>query len=88
MFEGRGLVKEAQLMEASPEPLPGGVHACPALRDPRDCSPPGSAVHGISQARLLGWDAISFSRGSSPPRDGIPIFCIGRRVLYHGATEG
>ena len=34
-----------------------------------DCSPPGSAVHGISQARILEWVAISFSRGSSRPRD-------------------
>ena len=34
-----------------------------------DCSPPGSSVHGISQARILEWVVISFSRGSSPPRD-------------------
>ena len=32
-----------------------------------DCSPPGSSVHGISQARILEWVAISFSRGSSQP---------------------
>ena len=35
--------------------------------DPIDCSPPGSSVHGISQARILEWVAISFSRGSSNP---------------------
>ena len=34
-----------------------------------DCSPPGSSVHGILQARLLEWVAISSSRGSSQPRD-------------------
>ena len=34
-----------------------------------DCTPPGSSVHRISQARILKWVAISFSRGSSPPRD-------------------
>ena len=34
-----------------------------------DCSPPGSSVHGISQARILEWVAISSSRGSSQPRD-------------------
>jgi len=34
-----------------------------------DCSPPGSSVHGISQARILEWVAISFSRGSSQHRD-------------------
>ena len=39
------------------------------LFDPMDCSPPGSSVHGISQARILEWVAISFSRGSSRPRD-------------------
>ena len=35
---------------------------------PADCSPPGSSVHGILQARTLEWGAISFSRGSSRPR--------------------
>ena len=34
-----------------------------------DCSPPGSPVQGISQARILEWVAVSFSRGSSRPRD-------------------
>ena len=37
--------------------------------DPMDCSPPGSSVHGISQARILVWVVISSSRGSSWPRD-------------------
>ena len=37
------------------------------LRNPMDCSPPGSSVHGILQARMLEWVAISFSRGSSRP---------------------
>ena len=41
----------------------------PTLYDPMDCSPPGSSVHGILQARILEWAAISFSRGSSQPRD-------------------
>ena len=38
---------------------------CPTLCDPIDCSPPGSSVHGILQARILDWVAIPFSRGSS-----------------------
>ena len=42
---------------------------CPTLCDPVDCSLPGSSVHGILQARVLEWVAISFSRGSSLPRD-------------------
>ena len=41
----------------------------PTLRNPVDCSLPGSSVHGILQARLLEWVAIPFSRGSSQPRD-------------------
>ena len=45
------------------------AQSCPTLYDPMDCSPPGSSVHGILQARILEWVAISFSRGSSRPRD-------------------
>ena len=41
----------------------------PTLCDPMDCSLPGSSIHGILQARTLKWVAISFSRGSSQPRD-------------------
>ena len=47
--------------------------SCPALCDPMDCSLLGfsvhGTVHGILQARKLEWEAISFSRKSSPPRD-------------------
>ena len=39
------------------------------LCNPMDCSPPGSSVHAISQARILEWDAISFSRRSSWPKE-------------------
>ena len=35
--------------------------SCPTLHDPMDCSPPGSSVHGIVQARVLEWGAIAFS---------------------------
>ena len=48
---------------------------------------PGSSVHVISQARLLGRVAISFSRGSSRPRDRTHVSCIGRQILYHQATR-
>ena len=41
------------------------TQSCPALCDPMDCSPPGSSIHGIFQARILEWVAVSFSRGSS-----------------------
>ena len=50
------------------------------LCDPMDCSLPGSSLHGILQARVLEWVAISFSRGSSRPRDQTQVSCIpGRR---------
>ena len=42
---------------------------CLTLCDPMDCSPPGSSVQGILQARILKWVAMSLSRASSSPRD-------------------
>ena len=53
--------------------------SCPTLCDPMDCSPPGSSIHGILQARILEWVAISFSRGSSQPRDQTQVSCIAGR---------
>ena len=41
--------------------------SCPTLCDPMDCGPPGSSVHGILQARILEWVAISFSRDLPDP---------------------
>ena len=51
------------------------TQSCPTLCDPMDCSPPGSSVHGILQARILDWVAIS-SKGSSRLRDWTHISCI------------
>ena len=62
------------------------AHSRPTLCDPVDCSPPGSSVHGILQARILECVPISSSRGSSWPRDWTCVFCFGRQNLYHGAT--
>ena len=45
------------------------AHSCPTLWGSLDCSLPGSSAHGIFQARVLEWVAISFSGGSSRPRD-------------------
>ena len=54
--------------------------SCVRLFDPIDCSLPGSSVHGIFQARVLEWVAISFSRGSSRPRDPTHVSrIVGRR---------
>ena len=57
------------------------VHAysCPTVCDPTECSPPGSSVHGTLQARILEWVTISFSRGSSWPRDQTQFSRIGGR---------
>ena len=52
-----------------------------------DCSPQGSSVHGILQARILEWVAISFSRGSSQPRDRIRVSRIGGRRFNLWATR-
>ena len=62
------------------------AQSCPTTCDPMDCSPSGSSVYRIFQARILEWVAISFSRGSSQPRDRSCVSCvsgIGRQVLYH-----
>ena len=56
------------------------------LCNSRDCSPPGSSVRGILQARIMEWVDVSASRGYSQPRDQICfsfVSCIGRWVLYH-----
>ena len=64
------------------------TQSCPTLCDPMDCSPPGSSVHGILQARVLEGVAISFSRGSSQPRDRTRVSCIpGRRFTLCAARE-
>ena len=62
------------------------AQSCPTLCHPKRCNPPGSSVHGISQARILEWVAISSSKGSSWPRGQTRISwvpCIGRWILYH-----
>ena len=56
------------------------------LCDPMDCSPPGSSVHRILQARILEWVVMRSSKGSSQPRDWTWIFCTGRRTLSHRAN--
>ena len=49
--------------------------------DPVDCNLPDFSVHGILQARILEWIAISFSRGSSQPRDRTQVSHIGGRCF-------
>ena len=52
------------------------AQSCPTLCNPMDCSLPGSSVHGIFQAIVLEWIAISFSRGSAQPRNQTWVSCI------------
>ena len=63
------------------------AQSCLTLCDPVDCSPPGSSVYGILQARILEWVAISFSRGSSQPRDWTRVSCIAGRCFILWATR-
>ena len=62
------------------------LHCVWLFGDPMDYSPPGSSVHGISQARILEWVAISYSRGSAQPRDWTWVSCVsctGMQILNH-----
>ena len=80
--------------------LAGNMHACVLAKSlscarlfvtPWNCSPPGSSVHGILQARMLEWVTISSFRGTSPPRDGSWVSCIScacRRILHHWSSLG
>ena len=64
------------------------AHSCLTLCNPMDCSLPGSSLHGILQARVLEWVAISFSRGSSWSRDRTWVSCIpGRRFNLWATRE-
>ena len=59
--------------------------SCSVVSDPlrlHDCSPPGSSVHGIFQARILEWVAVSFSRGASQPRDRSLVSYIAGSLLH------
>ena len=71
-------------METLPTSHKGAIsevsQSCPTLCDPMDCNLPGSSVHGIFQERVLEWVAISFSGGSSQPRDQTQVsHIVGRR---------
>ena len=63
------------------------AQSCLTLCDPMDCSLPGSSIHSIFQTRVLEWVAISFSRGSSQPRDRTQVSCITGRCFTLWATR-
>ena len=62
------------------------AQSCLTLCNPLDCSPSGSSVHGIFQARILEWVAISSSRGISLTQGSNPGFLPCKQILYHSAT--
>ena len=64
------------------------AQSCLALCDPMNCSPQGSSVHRIFQARILEWVVIPFSRGSSWPRDRSHVSGHCRQILYHLSHQG
>ena len=64
----------------------GIAQLCPTLCDPMDCSLPGSSIHGIFQTRVLKWVAISFSRGSSQPKNKTQVSYIADRHFTLSAT--
>ena len=70
-----------------PESESEATQSCPTLCDPMDCNLRGSSVHGIFQARVLDWVAISFSRGSSQPREWTQVSCIAGRHFTIWATK-
>ena len=61
--------------------------SCPTLETPVDYNLPVSSVHGILQARILEWVAISFSRGSPQPRNQTQVFCIAGRFFTDWAPR-
>ena len=63
------------------------AQSCPTLCDPMDCSPPGSSVHGLLQARTLEWVAISLFRASSWPGDRTQVSCIAGRFCFVWASR-
>ena len=80
----RGLSALGGLWDLSPCEKWSRVLLC----DPMDCSLPGSSVHGVFQARIVEWVAISFSRGSSLARDQTRVSCIVGRCFYHLSHQG
>ena len=64
------------------------TQSCLILCDPRDCSPPGSLVHGIFQARILEWVSLPFSKGVFPTLISNPglLHCL--QILYHLSHQG
>ena len=65
VLPGRSTPLPSRAKNAAAAAAAKSLQSCPTLSDPMDCSLPGSSVHGISQARVLEWVAIAFSRAKN-----------------------
>ena len=81
----KGLMDLQRLFKRKKESLV--TQSCPTLCNRMDCNLPSSAVHGILQASVLEWVAISFTRGSSRPRNRTQVSLIGGRCFTTWATR-
>ena len=83
------VISEAEPKSSNPitSHLSGGGLVVSNSYDPMNCSLPGSSIPGILQARILEWVAISFSRGSSWPRNQTRVSCIGGRFFTNWAVR-
>ena len=85
---GKGVLAElSTIWEVKWSEVKWSAQSCPTVCDPVDCSLPGFSVHWIFQARVLEWVALSFSRGSSWPRDRTQVSCIAGRCFTLWATR-
>ena len=64
------------------------AQSCPTLCNSMDCSPPGSSLHEILQARILQWVVISFLQGIFPTQGSNPCLLHCREILYHLSQQG
>ena len=86
LCDGHGLPWKENRLSAG-RSLASVAQLCLTLCDPMDCSLPGSSVHGIFQARILEWVAISYSRWSSQPRDRTRVSCTACRLFTFWTTK-
>ena len=70
-------IRNSQKVHAAAAAAAKLLQSCPTLCNPRDCSPPGSSIHGILQARILEWVAISFSKAEQVEVEEPSFFCVG-----------
>ena len=66
------------------------TQSCPTLSNPMDCSPPGSSIHGIFQARVLEWGATAFSVGNASPGQNYSecgLWTDARLLMVHYCTQ-